>query len=377
MKIAHVVTLVSADGAYGGPLSVASSQVGELCRRGHQLTLYAGWDGQGRVSLPPEVDVRLHRAYRLVSGVGVSGLLAPALFADLALRIKSHDVVHLHLGRDPISASSSLMPLLRRVPYVTQTHGMVAVDPRIRARAVDALITRRVLRGASRVFALTEEEQAALTAVAGTLAIAALPNGVFVERDQRWKSTISAHPPEVLFCARLHPRKRVLAFAEMAAELVDRGVDAVFTVVGPDGGDLAALREFVTIHGLQQRITYEGPVEPSRVRARLERATVFVLPSVDEPFPMTVLEALSSGTPTVVTDSCHIAGDLARRGAVAVSGSSPMQLADVVHGLLGNPERQAELRTAGFEALGDAYGIESVVDNLEASYARVIQGRSR
>ena len=113
--------------------------------------------------------------------------------------------------------------------------------------------------------------------------------------------------------------------------------------MGADEGDLAEFLEFVESKGWSERIRYEGAVEPARVREKLAQATVFVLPSVDEPFPMTVLEALSVGTPTVVTDSCDIAADLAERGAVSVSAPPAAALADAVLELLNNATKRTAM----------------------------------
>ncbi len=65
--------------------------------------------------------------------------------------------------------------------------------------------------------------------------------------------------PIVLFCARLSRRKRVLAFALLAVDLLDRGVDADFIAVGADEGDLA---EFLAVRRVQ------GALGPHPVRGR-------------------------------------------------------------------------------------------------------------
>ncbi|MDX6222851.1 MAG: hypothetical protein QOD91_1905, partial [Frankiales bacterium] len=146
--------------------------------------------------------------------------------------------------------------------------------------------------------------------------------------------------------------------------------------VGPDEGDLAEFLAFVESKGRSDRVRYEGAIEPARVRERMARATVYVLPSVDEPFGMTVVEALSVGTPTVVTDSCGIGADLAARGAVTVSPPAASQLADAVYALLTDPAKRQAMGEAGRQAVRDAYGIEAVVDQLEAAYESAMASRS-
>src|SRR6478735_802081 len=100
MRIAHVVTYVSADGAFGGPVAVAIAQAEELARRGNDVHFLAGWDGVATLQIPG-VDVRLfatkHRA------PGLSGLSAPGLRRFLGRHRDSFDVVHVHLGRDLVT----------------------------------------------------------------------------------------------------------------------------------------------------------------------------------------------------------------------------------------------------------------------------------
>jgi glycosyltransferase involved in cell wall biosynthesis len=103
---------------------------------------------------------------------------------------------------------------------------------------------------------------------------------------------------------------------------------------------------------------------------------VYVLPSFDEPFPMTLLEALSEGVPSVCTTSCGIAGDLAMTGAALVAEPSAPSLASAVGQLL----RDAQLRNRTSEAARAAsraqYGMAAVAIQLERLYMRIAEGDS-
>ncbi len=362
MRVAHIVTLISADGAYGGPVRVLVEQATELAARGHEVTILAGWDGSARPDVPASVEVNLFRTHSLVRAAKFAGLIAPSLMAYLRKHADSYDVVHVHLARDLVTMPGALLAA-RRTHLVVQTHGMIQPDSRPKARVLDAVATRRALRRAGAVAYLTPEEQRGLRAVASPIRLKHLPNGIS-----------PGAPPEhasdrgpVLFCARLHPRKRVLAFVEMAKILSQRGVDVPFLIAGPDGGELGKLNAALAeVRNLD--IRYIGPVPPNEVRTLLGSARVYVLPSVDEPFPMTVLESLASGAPVVLTDTCAIAADLGERGAALVTDGSPRQLADAVELLL-SPPRALLARTAGLHVIRESYSIAAVVDSLEAVYA--------
>ncbi|WP_240167380.1 hypothetical protein [Streptomyces noursei] len=99
MRITHVVTLVSRDGAYGGPVSVATGQLGELAARGHEVELVALWRGAGP---PPDavdgVPLRARPARTLVPGQGFLGLFHPGLLPLLWRRVGRAEVLQLHAG---------------------------------------------------------------------------------------------------------------------------------------------------------------------------------------------------------------------------------------------------------------------------------------
>jgi glycosyltransferase involved in cell wall biosynthesis len=370
MKIAHVVTLLSSQGAFGGPTTVAWQQTASLARRGHTVTLLGGWDGQAKTTCPEGVEVLRFRARQVVPRAGFSGLWSPALSRYLLRNSQAFDVIHIHLGRDMVTLPAAQIAMSRRVPYVAQTHGMIIPDSRTRAIVVDALATRRILTGAQRVFFLTNNEREALNGVArAALPLEQLKNGIAAD-DQEALPTSSA--PDVLFCARLHPRKRVLAFADMAAELIRDGGAATFSVVGADEGDLYALRKRIADQDLQGRLVYEGSLSPDAVRDRLRRASVYVLPSVNEPFPMTVLEAMAVGTPVVITDSCHIAADLDHDGAALVTDGSSAGLASAVRRLMADASLRTDLRERAFDVLNTDYNIDHVAAQLDDTYHGLI-----
>ena len=364
MRIAHVVTYISADGAFGGPVAVAMAQAEELARRGHIVELLAGWDGVASVDIPG-VTVRLFPVRRLPVG-GFSGLFSLDLLRQF-LAGGAYDVVHVHLARDLITLPVARLVQRRRRWLVVQPHGMVRPDRRLKARLFDALATRAVLRGARVSLALTEAEVADLVAMTGgETRTARIANGI--PRGAHAIASDAARAPEVLFLARLHPVKRVMAFAEMARELISRGVDARFTVVGPDEGDLEALNAFIGAETLDGILTYEGALPPGQAKERLARADVYVLPSSSEVFPMTVLEAMASGAPVVITTGCGIAGMLAEREAALVTDGSVAELAGAVSQLLTDEElRTATVRNAT-QAVAELFSIEAVGEALLAHY---------
>jgi glycosyltransferase involved in cell wall biosynthesis len=366
VKIAQVVTYISADGAFGGPVSVAVSQAIELAARGHEVQLLAGWDGRAVIDAPG-VDVRLFRARKFLS-VGFSGLIAPGLLAHIRKNHKSYDAVHIHLARDLITLPAATYLAHRGVNYVVQPHGMVVPDGRIRARIFDTVAVRRVLRAATSVIAYRGVDDKALDEVSrGGASIDFLGNGVDVRSVGSFEPTNSE---EVIFMARLHPRKRVMAFAEMARLLTARGVRCRFVVVGPDEGNLRELESFIVEHALERAFTYEGAVPYSDVRLRLSQSAAYVLPSVNEPFPVTVLEAMAVGVPCVITDSCGLAPMFLEDSAGLVTDGTPENMADAVERLFQDPAFRQSVIANADRAIRQRFSIAAVVELLLGFYRK-------
>ncbi|MCS5496116.1 glycosyltransferase [Cnuibacter physcomitrellae] len=362
MHVAHVVTYISSDAAFGGPVSVALGQAKELASRGHQVDVWAGWDGS-YVPQIPGVRFRLFRVARL-SRRSFAGLIAPRLLGAFWRERSKYDAVHVHLARDLISLPAAL--LVRHSTLVVQTHGMIIPDGRISVRVIDFAV-RRVMRGA-RAIALTDTERAKLVAVTrGRVGhVSVIGNGVDVthmgvEGVQRSRN-------EVLFLARLNPRKNVLGFAEAARQILRTGKNTTFAICGPDEGQLTPLTEFLTEHGMASSVRYEGAIAPQDVGDRLASSTVFVLPSRNEPFPMTVLEALASGTPVVIDPSCEISDRLMKHDAAVVTDGTNEGLAAAINLLLDNAAERTRLATNGRIALQEEFDIRSVVRKLEVLY---------
>jgi glycosyltransferase involved in cell wall biosynthesis len=346
-------------------VAVAVAQTQELARRGHDVHLFSGWDGVAQIAVPG-VKVHLFRTSPL-RPLGFSGLIAPRLMRVMKAELRNFDMVHIHLGRHFIPLAVARLAVRENVPFVVQTHGMVMPDFRLKSRMLDFLATREVLRRSARMLALTPVEMTGLTLISGDdQRVALIRNGIEARTAPDSRSADAV--PEVLFLARLHPRKRVLAFAEMALLLNRRGIKARFTVIGPDEGDLARLKLFIAQTGIAN-LSYMGSISPDAAAERLRSAAVYVLPSSGEVFPMTVLEAISVGTPVVITSDCGIAEELLSQNAALVTDGSPSELAGAVEQILLKVTCRDSLIEGMKRSLRSSFGIAPVAASLERIYA--------
>lgn len=367
MRILSVVTLVSPRGDFGGPVRVAVNQARALTERGHDVVLaggHRGFDGPAPRSLDG-VPTALFPARRVVPGAGFAGLAAPGLYRWLASAAGRFDIVHVHAARDLVTLPAAHRVHRAGIPYVMQTHGMIDPSSNPLARPLDAVLTRPLLRTAKRVFCLTPSEQRDLRQVGGdALAFQELPNGVPLPRELRNEPTET----EVLYLARLAPRKRPMVFVEMARSLATEYPNVRFTLVGPDEGEGTRVEQAAADEPAG-RLSWEGPLAPEATGGRMAAASIYVLPSIDEPFGMTVLEAMALGLPVVVTDSCALAPMIRRTQCGLVTDATQDGMNAAVRSLLADPDLARTMGERGTRTAREEFSMPAVADILEDAYS--------
>jgi glycosyltransferase involved in cell wall biosynthesis len=368
MRILQVVALLSPDGAFGGPARVALNQSAELIRRGHDVTVAAATRGYGvRPTELNGVPVRLFRARTLLPGTGFPGMAAPGLANWFRGSAAGFDVVHIHFGRDLVVLPAAVAARRHRIPYVLQTHGMVVPSNHPLAGPLDTVWTRKVLRDAKAVLYLTDQEREQLGKVARTqLRLVQVGNGV----PDYPAACPRPGPPEVLFVARMHARKRPLVFVDMAKALLHAGLDAQFTLVGPDEGEGTALRAALKTY---PHISWEGALTPAAIPLRMAEASVYVLPSVREPYPMSVLEAMSVGLPVVVSADCGLAPLVERaRCGIVTDGGMPA-FAAAVKSILSDRLLARAMGERARETARSEFGMRAIGDGLMDVYMEFVR----
>jgi glycosyltransferase involved in cell wall biosynthesis len=372
VKVLQVLTFVGPGNPFGGPTRVAMNQADELRRRGHEVVVIAAQPSRATRGVWTSKDVTGFDSRAVLRRAGFSGIVSVGLYRHLWKHVRDYDVVHIHMSRDLITMPAAIIARLRKVPYVVQTHGMIDASNRRSARLLDAVATRRIISGASCVFVLTPRERDDIASLMGRrkVVVDLLPNGIATDT----KSTgarAGDSAPEVLFCSRLHVRKRPRAFVQAAIDLSKEQVDARFVVVGPDEGELEAIEDLLTRAGRPEGIVIEGPLEPEAVADRLGRCSFMVLPSVDEPFPMIVLESLAAGRAVVITESCGLA-DFVRDNScgVVVAPDDQPTLTNALRDLILEPGLTSEMGQLGKAAVTKHLSIRGVARNLILAYER-------
>jgi glycosyltransferase involved in cell wall biosynthesis len=216
-----------------------------------------------------------------------------------ALGTERPAVFHAHLSWPLRCAWGLFGAALARVPAVIATQQLfVRIGSRRRAWR-----HRLLSLGVDRYIAVSHDVARKLRRVCSSPSrkIEVIPNGVLVENfdrprneELRWRLLRGENRPMVFTAARLDPQKG-LEHLLAAARVVP---NAVFVVAG-DGPRREALGIQAKELGVSDRVLLLG--HRTDVPDLLSACDLFVLPSLFEGLPISVLEAMAAGRPVVAT----------------------------------------------------------------------------
>lgn len=185
-------------------------------------------------------------------------------------------------------------------------------------------------------------------------------------------SALGAEGRFVLYAGRLNARKNVASLVRAMAHVNDVGLSLV--IVGAADRTSVDLGALAAAVGVADRVRLLGAVSDAELRVLYAAATIFCFPSLDEGFGLCPLEAMASGTPSVVSNvpaMVETCGD----AAVYIDPNDPVAIATAIDALVGDDARMSALRIAG-RARARSFSWDRSAELLLASVRSAV-GQSR
>ena len=148
----------------------------------------------------------------------------------------------------------------------------------------------------------------------------------------------------VLYLSRVSRQKGPLFFMQAARQVLHSRPDARFVVAGK-GEMLRECVDFAVQNGMVQNVSFAGFVPDEDVPRFYANSDVYVLPSVSEPFGISILEAMSSGVPTIVSKTTGVGEAL--RNVLKADFWDTHEMADMILRLLDSKPLREELGRNG------------------------------
>lgn len=356
MKIAILVNLFPPKWLAG--TEVATYYTAEhLAQRGHEVHVITSLD-EGLPEVSCEKGFHIHRLPRIeIRFIGVL-----IFWADIirVLRKIKPDIVH---AQSLISGMPALLShKLLKIPYVIYGRGSDVYLPDWFTK----LVAKGILKNASAVIALTEHMKGAMQALYSRDVIV-VPNGINLNEIAEREAEGGNPGKKILFVGRLHPVKGT-QYLLGAMSIIHRELPEAKLILVGDGEERELLESLTDSLGIRECVEFAGRVPHERVQDYMNQAEVFVLSSLSEGFPVTILEAMACGLPVVAT---RVGGvpDIIEDGAngYLIDTENPEQIAEALLRVLQDEELQ-KIMSNNNRKSAEKYRWDTVAATLEGVY---------
>jgi len=355
----------------GGGSVVAAALNEQLALDGHSVRVITSM----MKGLAPDEEVagvdvhrsacfRTHRHYTTTAEL-LTTLLPAYKRAVQMIEQKRPDVIHAHFAV-PSGVVAYFLWRRYRIPYVLTTHGsdIPGYNPD-RFEFMHRLIRPLWKRIVKHAAAITSPSKylANLLQHSAPLPVSIVPNGYEppTTRGSQAKRNL------VLVVARLFPRKGVQHFIEAVSGL---STDWEYVIAG-DGPFMAQLK--ARAEALKSPVKFAGFVDKTTLREMYLQARIFVFPSIQENFPMVLLEAMDAGCAVITTDAEGCAEVVGDTGIITPRANS-LELRRALAKLM-NDEKAREQLSSSALARAQKFRWSRIAGQYVSIFDSVVQGR--
>lgn len=287
----------------------------------------------------------------------------------------------------------------RHIPcrYVVTVHDLVTyMYPRHNGsafrRVVHPWMSRRVLQGAERIFAVSNSTKNDIVRLFGIRPekVEVVYNAI----DERFRmghataadrqfiaERYQVNYPFLLYAGNIKPHKNIVriieAFAALKGELQKEGKfpDLKLIIIGDELSKHPDLRRTVIRSGVEKDVRFLGFVPIDVLRIFYDTAKIFVFPSLYEGFGLPPLEAMAHGTP-VVTSNTSSLPEVVDNAAVLVNPENIFDIMRALHKVLVDQPLREKLKQRGYEQ-ASRYSWETSAQRILRVYEEVAGEKRR
>ena len=178
------------------------------------------------------------------------------------------------------------------------------------------------------------------------------PNGIPNLRKGEFEARRKNEVPYLLFLSNLLINKGVFVLLDALRILKEKGYLFNCQYVGGETAEINAVQfsEEVDKRDLNDRVAYVGRKVGEEKNAFFQQADIFILPTMNECFPLVILEAMEYKLPVISTNEGGIP-DMVKDGenGLIFEKQNPYSLADCIAKLLDDEELRVKMGNAGYD----------------------------
>jgi glycosyltransferase involved in cell wall biosynthesis len=305
--------------------------------------------------------------------------LSQAMNADLRVQARDVDLIHSHGLWVMPNVYPAWAARRAHVPYVASPRGTLGAipltySPRIK-KTFWWLLQGTAVRQAACLHATSEQEYREIRAFGLKQPVTIIPNGIDIPAA-RAPGPRNVARRRLLYLGRIHPKKGIEALLNAWAGLERRFPDWELRLVGVGPEPyMASLKALGGKLGLE-RADFAGPRYGAEKASEYANADLFILPSLNENFGMTVAEALAESVPVVTTTGTPWRGVEDQGCGWWVAPDAVGIETALSHALAANVDHLAEMGRRGRDWMSRDFAWKRIAQEMAEVYRWIVHGGS-
>lgn len=300
---------------------------------------------------------------------GQQRFLMPKAYKDLHKLLKegNYDIVNSHGLDSPLGMIALIASRKLGIPSVITNHSLVGHTP---LRPYLYLAGKLLVGKADAVIAVSSAVEKD-TKLMTKRPIYRIFNGMeYEESDQKILLPFDRKGKIVIITvARMTKKKGIHNLMELAPSLLKKHENLVFLMVG--GGPLReTLEKKAEESGLSENFYFTGEVPRKAVLEYLNQVDIFALPSSDEAFGISILEAISKSVPVVAMNHSGVS-DIIENGVNGYLADDLEEFSSYLQTLIEKPDLRASFALNASKELSN-YDWNRIYEQTNQVYTKVI-----
>lgn len=340
----------------------------EQAKLGHNVIVYTSTEkSQYANNLILNYDI--HRFKPIIKLFGNS--IMPNMFIDLIKKKNDFDIIHAH---SHLYFSTNLCVLMRKIgspPLVITNHGLNSqTAPAWFQNLYTATGAKWTFKMADKIICYTETEKRELVELGIKFKkIAVIHNGIDTDLFVPGERSTS-DKKQLLWIGRFANGKGVDYLIDAFQLLISKHTNLFLVMVGR-GPEKERIQKKIRDFGLDASITMKDFIPNSDIVQLYQNSNVFILPSLEEGVPRTILEAMSCRIPIVCSKLPQLV-DIVNNCGFLVPTKDPLAIADRVSEIIADSTLAKQFGENGRENVVTNYSWKDTVEQTIKLYKGLI-----
>ena len=199
------------------------------------------------------------------------------------------------------------------------------------------------------------------------------PNGIPELPDVKENKVVHSIP-QIFFLSNLAESKGLYVLLDACKMLQEKGIAFTCHLVGAESKEISrnTLEEKIIRRGLEEMVHYHGPQYGKDKERFFQEADIFVQPTSEDCFPLTIIEAMQHGLPVVATSEGAIP-DMVVHGETGYvcDPRNVLQLTEYLVKLLNDSELRQQMGKKGCCRYKEMFTLEAFERNLRGILSHI------